>query len=194
MRTLKLTQEQAIESFIRMHEGATMEESGTLKIITYISRRNMPCMAIFHGKSAKMDVNYAYRTTTDRDEAIERYKQADKKRTDYKERMKAERREFKHSLQKGSILVSSWGYEQTNVNYYEVTHVISDRTVEIREIHKSIDQKGPMSGHAVPCPGEFKDDFEPKRCLVSYGNSVKVNDYRSAHVWDGTPNYVSWYA
>ena len=41
---------------------------------------------------------------------------------------------IKHPLQIGSILYTSWGYEQTNIDFYQVIELIGTSTVVLREI------------------------------------------------------------
>jgi hypothetical protein len=41
-----------------------------------------------------------------------------------------------HNLKVGNILVSSWGYDQTNAGCYEVARVVSTKSVEIQKIAK----------------------------------------------------------
>lgn len=100
---------------------------------------------------------------------------------------------IKHSLQIGSILYSSWGYEQTNIDFYEVTKIIGQCTVELREIAQT--QKpdsSTFSGKVRAVPGAFIDDPFIKR--VNEHGFVKLDSYRTAHIWDGNELYYSSYA
>ncbi|MHO45241.1 hypothetical protein D9E76_24655 [Escherichia coli] len=38
----------------------------------------------------------------------------------------------------GDVFVSSWGYEQTNVNFYQVISVHGKKTVTVQEIRASV--------------------------------------------------------
>lgn len=85
-------------------------------------------------------------------------------------------------LQVGDVLRSSWGYEQTNIDYYQVTKVIGTQMVEIREIGQQRQETGFMTGDCAPVLNSFKS--APKRCRVSeYGarDSVKVNSCANAY-------------
>lgn len=67
---------------------------------------------------------------------------------------KAERKATRlkpHRLQEGHILCSTWGYEQTNVNFYQVIRLIGRNTVELRELCQVI-QSGEhwATGKAMP--------------------------------------------
>lgn len=99
----------------------------------------------------------------------------------------------------GDVLVSSWGYDQTNVNYFQVVWK-SEKSIRVKEIGSRIDEDGFMCGHAMPVKNEFVDRKwlrippEGKLCRVSEDGWVRIDDVIHAHKWDGQPNYVSWYA
>lgn len=64
-------------------------------------------------------------------------------------------RDAPNTLQLGDILKTTWGYEQTNVDYYQVTAVFG-KSVEVREIDaKVVKTTGDMSGQCVPVPDQF---------------------------------------
>jgi len=94
---------------------------------------------------------------------------------------KIEKRKAPHALQLGDILRASWGYEQTNIDYYQVTRLVGSMTVEVREIAQQREETEYMQGRCVPAPGEFIG--EAKRYRVSdYGkrDSIKVASYAHA--------------
>ncbi len=53
-------------------------------------------------------------------------------------------------LEVGDVLVASWGYEQTNVDYYLVTKLVGKRSVQLIEIGAKIVDSGDMTGKCVP--------------------------------------------
>ena len=84
------------------------------------------------------------------------------------------------SLIVGDVLVSSWGYEQTNVDYYQVVGV-KNNVVKLRKIHAIIKQTEYMSGECVPAVDDFiGDEVLTKR--VTLGEYVKMKSYTSAHL------------
>lgn len=96
----------------------------------------------------------------------------------------------------GAILRSSWGYGQTNVDYYQVTGMSpSGKTVTLREV-AAIDvtqgQKGAgsMSGKKRALPDEFTG--KPFQRRIGSNGRVKIKDYASASLWGGTDDYYSW--
>lgn len=97
----------------------------------------------------------------------------------------------------GDILSCSWGYEQTRVDFYEVTKVTT-KTITVREIHKRYVSRGERGdGSVVPVPGAFKIDEKPltgRRFNFPsnmWGNenkwrySIRIEDYSTAYLWDG---------
>lgn len=98
------------------------------------------------------------------------------------ERMKAklaERTEAKtkgHDLTLSTVMYGSWGYEQTNVEFYEVTKIVGKTMVEIRELKVDKDFDGSMSGKCIPLVGQYTDEA-PKRVKVKNNNSVRLHDH-----------------
>lgn len=68
---------------------------------------------------------------------------------------RAERAACQHTLQVGDVLVSTWGYEQTNVDYYQVTRLVGSTMVELRKIAQDKSADSYMSGECTPIPGHF---------------------------------------
>lgn len=68
----------------------------------------------------------------------------------------------------GDVLVNSWGYEQTNVDYYQVTSLIGKSSVEIRPIAKDSTETGSMVGVCTPILGRFTNNSMKKRVINGY--------------------------
>ena len=100
----------------------------------------------------------------------------------------------------GDILVSSWGYDQTNVNYFQVVRKTAS-SIWIKPISASVTEEGWCCGHCTPVKDSFIEKSylnipdEGKMCRVKDDGWVTVKKgVIHAHRWDGQPNYVSWYA
>lgn len=91
------------------------------------------------------------------------------------------------TLKVGDILYTSWGYDQTNIDFYQVTATIGDRTVKARAIGSKIDHSDTYSDYMVA----DKDRFVGKEATyrVKYGNRIKIASYADAYLWDGKPKY-----
>jgi hypothetical protein len=97
-----------------------------------------------------------------------------------------------HTLKEGDILVSSWGYEQANVDFYQVVGV-KGRNVHLREIAaESIEATGHMSDRVIALKDRFVGDVMVKR--ANGYNHVKMKSYATATPYDGRPHHRSWYA
>lgn len=136
----------------------------------------------YSGKRTKRDYHYTMRS---RENAIKWASEYMASKQSTLERKQAECAEKKskraegHNLAVGDVLRCSWGYEQTNIDYYEVTRLIGARMVEIREIGAQSDSDGYMTGDCTPCPGHYIG--EPMRKAVSdNGVSVRIASYASA--------------
>lgn len=79
------------------------------------------------------------------------------------------------ALAVGDVLVSSWGYEQTNYDYYQVIRLVGARSVEIRKIASLSEETGFMQGDCVPSKNNFTGPAMVKR--VDERGTVKV------HTW-----------
>lgn len=110
-----------------------------------------------------------------------------------KKTIRAKRAAHVTSLKVGDILVSSWGWEQTNVDFYQVVNIITGKTIEIRPIaEKTVTATGSMSETVTAVPDEFTGSA--RRVRVSTDDSIKLNSYKYASKWDGQPEYQSHYA
>lgn len=99
-------------------------------------------------------------------------------------------------LKPGDVLVASWGYEQTNIDYYLVTKRTA-KSVKLQPIgKKNVALTGHMTGTCEPDPDSFLDAPEITRRVRAHSGSewVTVNDYTSATLWSGQPNSWSSYA
>jgi hypothetical protein len=97
------------------------------------------------------------------------------------------------SVKEGDIYVASWGWEQTNIDAYQVV-AKKGATVTLREIAvASVEgSEGFMSDRVVPVKDEFIGEEFKKRITGKY---ITIDDVRSAGpAEDGKSFYRSWYA
>jgi hypothetical protein len=101
----------------------------------------------------------------------------------------------------GDVFVSSWGYDQTNVDFYKVVAKTASR-VKVVMIGKIRDEMGSGTDYVRPDKtrefGEvmtktikassWRADFDPAK--DSY---FKVASYANAHRWSGAPKYETAY-
>jgi hypothetical protein len=91
----------------------------------------------------------------------------------------------------GAILVSSWGYDQTNVDFY----VIVERSAAMLKLlplgKTNREEKTFMSGTCMPTAFI---DFRAELLTRKAADWVKVSDCQLARLWDGKKQHESWYA
>jgi len=148
----------------------------------------------FSGKKAKYDFYISFRKVEDREKYISDWYARLESWENIKVARKTERTK-PHTLKEGDILYSSWGYEQTNINFYQVTKVISDRTVEIREIKsKILDSSSYGTDTVIALKNDFltpRGEYDKRGLTMikrpSANNTIGLSNYESAWVWDGKP-------
>jgi len=97
------------------------------------------------------------------------------------------RKNFVNPAKKGDILYSSWGYDQTNIDFYQVIGV-TKASVKVREIAKEFIGSEPGSDIVKPAINNFKGDLMTKRVKPSSdGYAITLNSYSSAFLHDGQP-------
>lgn len=95
----------------------------------------------------------------------------------------------------GDIVVNSWGWEQTNADFYRVEKVAKNRLTIIK-LKTLTTETGFMCGTAVP--GD-EDPFGKVPLTVGAylwddGKRIGVKfRFGSGEKWDGEPERVSWY-
>ena len=182
IRTLKRTATRA--DFIP--RGATRIGHRHSDAVCYIyeNASGQPCAMGFAGRRQKPDFRFRYTTTARREEAVRQYFTSCRERA---EARKA-RQDKPRKLEVGHILDAIWGYDQTNVDFYQVTALVGDTMVELRKIAGNPTEFTAMDqGRTVPKADAFVG--EPFRRRVR-GDRVRIDDVRHASLWDGRP--VAW--
>jgi hypothetical protein len=94
----------------------------------------------------------------------------------------------------GDILNTDWGWEQTNVEFYQVVKA-TEKSVWLREIdNKATYSSKTMSGDKTPIPGKFVNATILKRKMPYKGESIKIQSFIPAFRWKGLPVHYSSYA
>ena len=108
----------------------------------------------------------------------------------------------KPAVKVGDIFYSSWGYDQTNIAFYQVVRITpSGKSAEIKRIASSTTEDSFMSGLSTAIPDAFLNEGPGKVKRIQYSTWSRVGEayfritsYESAHPWDGKPKRSSWYA
>ena len=156
------------------------------------------CALGFSGKRDKADFRYRYRSEAERERAVRQFFESASaiaaRKADYRAE-KASKRAKGHKLQVGHILKASWGYDQTNIDWYQIVELVgkcSVRTRKIGAMDASTGREPWMAGHCMPAIDSFTGEAELHR--VSDGASVRIDDVRHAFLWEGRPANWTAYA
>ena len=145
----------------------------------------------------KVEFNYRFGTVARMIEHCENFLAGLERAEQYKAERKAKRAAEKaaalETVQKGDIFVASWGWEQTNIDAYQVVEK-KGATVALREIAvASIEgSEGFMSDRVRPVLNHFIGERFTKRIT---GRGINIDDVRyAAPAEEGKDFYRSWYA
>lgn len=163
------------------YELAARDEA--LGIEVYADRvRN--CAIGYAGRRNKPDFNYRFRDAARMDEYIAEFVVDVIARAKIKENRRAERQAAVRNavVNVGDIFRASWGYDQTNIDYYEVV-AVRGQMIDVREIGQQREGNGYMDqGVCVPVPGAFRGDVMRKR-IQCYGDNpcFRIASYANAY-------------
>jgi len=187
-------QEANIQYFCNWYGETTLEEYKTLKIIRGVNQYDKIVLAVWMGKQKDAFHRYSYRSEEDREKALNELKSREDSRQAYREKRKAERKAFIPEFEIGDIFVGSWGYEQTNVNAYQVVGRKGLHFAIVRPIKQAVVEGS--EGHDCCNVKPIKDSFHSEELFnVKVGQyGIKINSCITASKWDGESSfYNSWY-
>lgn len=147
-------------------------------VIVYVNQVGGAWYGIAYcGTAGKPAWNYRFKKQESLAGYIKEWGETLKRSAKYSAERKAARLSFQHSLEVGDVLKALWGYDQTNIDFYEVVNVIG-KYVEIREIAQESKETDWCQGKCIPILGSFIS--EPMKRKVSEGNGVNVDSVRWA--------------
>jgi hypothetical protein len=172
-------------------KGAVKVSDKQSTAIAYLydgAKSGRPGAVAFSGKADKPAFNYTFRLLINRDNAVRDFfanvRAREKSRIDQREKRKA----FVHTAQVGDIYRTSWGYDQTNVEFFEIVEIQGKYAI-LREIQSASIDRGMGSESCVPQSGAYlkprfegDDQGEPIRRLIQQ-SYIKICDVRHAWPW-----------
>ncbi len=102
----------------------------------------------------------------------------------------------------GDIIYNSWGFDQTNIEFYQVVRMTNKKLVVSQISSESVE--GSLLSHGMADEvTAVKDNFLDEQVTIRL--TVRVNQHGSPYLvggpsyycfskWDGSPKYRSWYA
>jgi len=93
----------------------------------------------------------------------------------------------------GDILVSTWGYEQTNVDFFTVVRLTPKGMAVLQPIGTAHRETGPLHGEALPAPDRPHGKTITRKVRVPRDGRafVSITDYAVARAWLGKPVFWS---
>ena len=166
------------------HTNLTDEQA-----IVFVHKEKMIATA-FSGKKATQDWTYRFRDERERRKYIQDYfgkcKQAQELKIERAAARIKKKKEFFASIKEGDIFVDSWGYDQTNIDYYVVTKKLK-ASIKIKQIGKNVEYGEFSTNKVTPNPLHFLSSGEEMTKIPQDGY-IKINGYRYAVLWDGVPD------
>lgn len=175
-------------------------ESTKLNAVVYYTKfGDKPGAVGFYGRAVKPTFMYSFK---EGEEARQRYVDGWFDRLNERLKSKAESKleqalrtaKFLESLKPGVILYDTWGYDQTNVEFYVVKERKGSKVL-IQEIGcKSVGEPTSWASDKV-IPGDVLEDKSPIWKNVR-SCSIKIDSCVYLKVWDGDERGIhrSWYA
>jgi len=136
---------------------------------------------------------FIHRNEEQVDKYIEDNKRSNQTWEDKKAENKKKKSEFVNPAKVNDILMSMWGYDQTNIDYYQVIEV-KNKSVVIREIgFASMENDGYGSDIVSPCLNKFTGKPMLKRVSGQYKDDpsqycVRLSSFQYPSLWSGKPN------
>ena len=98
----------------------------------------------------------------------------------------------------GDIIVNSWGWEQTNIDFYQVVKT-TKKCIFAEEIGQTVEKDSEyshgMACNVLPTQNQFVKNGDKYRLTVKANGALSnPASYYYMHKWDGRPMYKSWYA
>jgi hypothetical protein len=206
--TVKLTRE------VYLRVGAQAQPSDNVPIekaicYTYVQSNGHTVVVCFIGKQSKPAKTLCYRTHEEAMKTVAAFYRNVAEVGEYKkeqkqkqlEKQRQAKAEFEGKI--GSIFVASWGYEQTNVDAYQITARLNNQTVEVVEVGTASTGKNngfsAMADNVKPVPvsAEIAATLPKLKARITSKNTIQVGGKRSsgnADLWDGERDYYnSWY-
>lgn len=184
---MKRTRENYIPAGAKLH----LQDDASSAVIYRYERNGQLIGMAFRGKSQKPAWHYRFKSA----EEQERHEQTFLQSVRAREQAKREYREKKnalHTLQPGDILYASWGWEQTNIDFFRIVAVKS-KTLTLQKIGAvSVSVTGWASDMVVADPDHLIGAPFQKR--ADGFNRVRLDRCRTARLYDGRPLHRSWYA
>lgn len=143
----------------------------------------------FKGKAAKPSFHYKFKTAERMAEYIDEFFADYAKVLEYKANKKAEAKakkaEAAKNLKVGDIYYSSWGYDQTNIDFYKIIAVKGAKATLVQIGKKYLEPEYQYEDKVLPSPDSIVG--EPMNKIVDQFGNFNIASYAGAYKWNGKP-------
>ena len=170
-----------------------------LEIVTFTFDKNgKPGVLVWKGKQSKPIQYYRFASVEKQMAHVQEVIESEVKYMEAKRATAAKKKAAVCPYKVGDILTGSWGYDQTNVDAFQVT-ALKGKSVVLKRIGcEMVDAVSGMSCHVMPVKNDFAEGAEEivKKPQTWNGENwyVKLHYSCSLSLWDGSKMYKSWYA
>lgn len=184
---MRRTRENYIPATAKLH----IQDKLSSAVIYRYQRHDQFVGIAFCGKAQKPAWHYRFKSIPEQ----EQYEQAfvQRVRTDEEEKRKYKAQKAAlHTLKPGDILYASWGWEQTNIDFFEIVEV-KNKTLTLQEVGATSVYTTGWASDIVIADPENKIGFPFKKRADGF-NRVNLDRCRSLRLYDGKPLHRSSYA
>ena len=168
-----------------------IQDKRSSAVVYLFTHHNRLCAMAFDGRKFKPVFKFGFLSEKAREERVTRYFERVRHSEEFDKARKA-KKAAPHNLELGHVFYSMWGYEQTNINFYQVIEIKGTKTVVLRELKQIRNATGDMQGTCAPALNDFCDHSQPIMRRVGADKRVKISDCQSGRLWDGKP--MNWTA
>jgi len=178
---------QTLKRIQSIYPAAVMSESHGH---TFFIDSNMLILLAFRGRSSKAVVRLSFKSQEKLDNYLASFKAEAQRKIDKEAKRAAQQKAYNEvQIKPDSIYVSSWGYEQTNVSFYQII-AVNGCKVTFRKIAQDKKYDNQDSGQTVAVKDKFVGDSFNLR-IGKYG--FRLDTVETLRFWDGSPVYWSSY-
>lgn len=163
-------------------------------VVYYYAKGGSPLALIYKGRQSKAKYHYRFASVESRDAQVERLVAEETRH----EAAKNARQNAGHGLVVGDILYCTWGYDQTNADFYRVVRVPPARSVAVVGMPaKCIENpECTMTGWASPDTEAVTGDARGsiRRAIGPDEVSSGCRYMGALRKWHGRPVAITWYA
>lgn len=180
-----------INYFIKFRKAHYENYKNELHILRYDSGFG-PCVATLRGNSKKITNNYRYKSIEDREKRILDFKKSADSWLKLKEDRKEKKKNNRITAEVGDLFYTSWGYDQTNIDFYQVIEKVGKATVIIRKISAAVLENEGSHDRIKAVKNSFIGEPMRKR-LGTWG--IKIASYATATKtsWESTKSETNSY-